>query len=88
MWIAPSDRCLVDADILAGVSAIDEAVPVLNGKPFSGPDHPLIFVSGQVDKSVMHFLELSCGLAVRIQAGAFSSLVTESGLDKPALIST
>lgn len=34
--VASGDRCLVDENVLAGVIAFDEAVPVLDNKPFNG----------------------------------------------------
>lgn len=43
LQMVPSDRCLVDEDILVCVVTIDETMFVLNVKPFNSTAHSLIY---------------------------------------------
>lgn len=64
MLIVTGNCCLVDEDVVRGVVAIDEAVLILNVKPFNGFNHSSSFVSYQVQKDVLHLLRLSCDLII------------------------
>lgn len=80
--VVPGDRCLMDEDILNEVIVINEAVPILDIKPFNGSKHSPSSASAQVEKAVLHPL-MSCGLPVLSQGTDIGRLLAWDGLDKP-----
>lgn len=62
--VVPSNRCLVDEDVLVGVVVVAGTISVLGIKPFDGTVHSLICATAQV---ALCQVELSAGPPALVQ---------------------
>lgn len=77
------DRSLVNEDVIAGVVAIHEAVPIPNVKSFSSSNNSSIFNSDQVDKVILHLLAVSRVLPVLGQGAVMRCVLARIVLEEP-----
>lgn len=82
--VVPGDRCLVDEDALSDVVVIDEAVSVLDIKPFGVNTRMFKFPSTELKSVVVHPLELNPKLSESGEGVAGSAFSALGSIDEPA----
>lgn len=75
--VVPSDRSLMNEDVLAVIVPIDETVFILDVKPLNGSENSF-------DKAVLHLLELPWGIPLPSQTMAFNWRFDRVGLNELA----